>query len=101
MFRLLGSRERSLNCDGHIVFYTERTLTALLEKLGFEIVDKRRVGRSMSIGRLLWNFGVMSKWGALQRAIDRLNDRWGLLRRGRLYLNARDMMRVYARRKPS
>jgi 2-polyprenyl-3-methyl-5-hydroxy-6-metoxy-1,4-benzoquinol methylase len=101
MFRLLGSRERSLNCDGHIVFYTERTLTALLEKLGFEIVDKRRVGRSMSIGRLLWNLGVMSKWAALQRAIDRLNDRWGLLRRGRLYLNARDMMRVYARRKPT
>jgi 2-polyprenyl-3-methyl-5-hydroxy-6-metoxy-1,4-benzoquinol methylase len=101
MYRLLGRRERSLSCDGHIVFYTRRTLRALLERCGFEIVVERRVGRTLSLGRLLWNLGVMSKSRALQRAIDLLNDAGRLLHRGRLYLNTRDMIRVYARQKAS
>lgn len=101
MHRLLGRRERSLSCDGHIVFYTSRTLRALLERLGFEILVERRVGRSMSLGRLLWNLGVMSKSKPLQRATDKLIDAGGLLHRGRLYLNTRDMVRIYARKKAS
>ncbi len=98
MYRLLGRRERSLSCDGHIYFYTARTLRALLERSGFEIASARRVGRTVSAGRLLWNVGVVSKSRALQRWIDRLNGAWGLLDRGRVYLNMGDMMRIYARR---
>src|SRR6266850_5551648 len=97
MYRLLGRRERSLSCDGHVFFYTARTLVALLERCGFETVRARRVGRTMSAGRLLWNLGVMSKSTTVQRTIDRLNAAWGLINRGRLYLNTRDMIRVYAR----
>jgi len=98
VYRLLGRRERSLSCDGHVYFYTERTLGALLERCGFEAVRARRVGRTMSAGRLLWNLGVMSKSRAVQRAIDRLSNGWKLMDRGRLYLNMRDMIRVYARK---
>lgn len=98
-FRLLGRRERSLSCDGHIFFYTEATLCRLLTDHGFSIERVQRVGRTLSLGRLLWNIGVMSKSALLQRLLKsltnymRLEDRY-------LYLNARDMVRVYARRVP-
>ncbi len=98
MYRLLGRRERSLSCDGHIVFYTGGTLAALLERCGFEIVEQRRVGRTVSFGRLLWNIGVMSKNKTLQHVIERLSNALGLIHRGRLYLNTRDMLRVFARK---
>jgi SAM-dependent methyltransferase len=98
MYRLLGRRERSLSCDGHIVFYTDRTLAALLERCGFEIVAQRRVGRTVSLGRLLWNIGVMSKNRTLQHMIERVSNALGLIHRGRLYLNTGDMLRVFARR---
>lgn len=60
-YRLLGRRERSLSCDGHIFFYTQDTLTRLLQDCGFTTLRAERVGRTMSLARLLWNFGVMSK----------------------------------------
>jgi SAM-dependent methyltransferase len=99
MYRLFGRRERNLSCDGHIVFYTGRTLGALLERCGFNIVVQRRVGRTLSLGRLLSNIGVMSKSKTVQRMIERLTSALGLLHRGRLYLNARDMVRVFARKR--
>jgi SAM-dependent methyltransferase len=100
MYRLLGRRERSLSCDGHIVFYTARTLAALLERCGFEIVAQRRVGRTVSLGRLLWNIGVISKSKLLQQMIEKVSNALGLIHRGRLYLNTRDMVRVFARKAP-
>ena len=100
MYGVLGRRERSLSCDGHIVFYTGRTLAALLERCGFEIVAQRRVGRTVSLGRLLWNIGVMSKSKTVQQVIERLSAAWDLMHRGRLYLNTRDMVRIFARKAP-
>ena len=35
MFKLLGKRERSLSCDGHIFFFTTGTLKQACEKAGF------------------------------------------------------------------
>lgn len=98
-YRLLGRRERNLNCDDHLVFYTGATLRALLERLGFEIALERRVGRTMSLGQLLWNVGVVSKSEALQRLIERLVTALDLRRRGRVHLNMRDMIRIYARKR--
>lgn len=97
VYRLLGRRERSLSCDGHIYFYTARTLGALLERCGFQTVHARSVGRTVSAGRLLWNLGVMSKSRAVQQTLERLSTACDLMDRGRLYLNTRDMIRVYAR----
>jgi 2-polyprenyl-3-methyl-5-hydroxy-6-metoxy-1,4-benzoquinol methylase len=98
-YRLLGRRERNLSCDGHIVFYTAATLRALVERHGFEVVLERRVGRTTSVGQLLWNVGVMSKSKAVQQAIERLIGALDLRRRGTLYLNLRDMLRIYARKR--
>jgi SAM-dependent methyltransferase len=98
MFRLLGKRERSMSCDGHIFFYTASTLRAALERSGYRVVSARRVGRTVSLGRLLWNVGVMSKNSLLRRQIDRLNESLDLQRRGKVYLNTRDMIRVIAAR---
>ena len=98
MYQLLGRHERSLSCDGHVYFFTARTLGSLLERSGFGIVRQWRVGRTVSLGRLLWNVGVMSKNAALQRWIEKLNAAQDLARRGKLYINARDMLRVFARR---
>jgi len=42
---------------------------------------------------------VVSKSKTVQRMIERLSAALGLLHRGRLYLNARDMVRVFARKR--
>jgi len=98
MYRLFGRRERNLSCDGHIVFYTGRTLGALLERCGFKIVAQQRVGRTLTLGRLLWNIGVMSKSKTVQQMIERLSAALGLMHRGKLYLNTRDIVRVFAQK---
>ena len=96
MFRVLGRRERSISCDGHIFFYTTHTLRQLLEAHGLRVVKANRVGRTVSLGRLLWNMEVMLKSSALQQVIGRLNDSLALDRRWRIYLNTREIIRMYA-----
>jgi len=99
MFKLLGKRERSLSCNGHIVFYTVDTLSRLFARIGFEVVEWRKVGRTLSLGRLLWNLGVMSKSAAIQGSLQGLIDRLDLLRSGpRIRLNMGDMVRMYCRK---
>jgi SAM-dependent methyltransferase len=94
-YRMLGRRERSLSCNGHIFFYTEASLLRLLSDSGLEPMRVERVGRTMSIARLLWNIGVMSKSAAVQRIMSALSARLNLDERY-VYLNARDMLRLYA-----
>jgi hypothetical protein len=55
------------------------------------------VGRSLNLARLLWNVGVISKSGAVQRAIGRLSD---LLHLHAIHmrLNLRDMQRMVLRK---
>jgi hypothetical protein len=48
---------------------------------------------------VLWNIGVMSKSKAVQQMIERLSAALGLMHRGRLHLNTRDMVRVFARKR--
>src|SRR2546429_2525438 len=62
-----GVQTCALPIYGHIVFYTGRTLGALLERCGFKVVAQRRVGRTLTLGRLLWNIGVMSKSKTVQQ----------------------------------
>jgi 2-polyprenyl-3-methyl-5-hydroxy-6-metoxy-1,4-benzoquinol methylase len=93
MFRMLGKRERSLSCDGHIYFFTTDTLKKLSEKAGFTTRQWRYVGRSLSLDRLAWNVGVMSKSKAVQTALRKTAD---ALRFDKLHfkLNMRDMQRI-------
>jgi SAM-dependent methyltransferase len=99
-FKLLGRRERSISCNGHIFFYTSETLWKLLEKTGFEIIEWRKVGRTLSLGRLIWNLGVISKNITIQQVVERVISKYTLDRNGlRIYLNTRDMIRLYCRPK--
>jgi SAM-dependent methyltransferase len=94
MFKLLGRRERSLSCPSHIYFFTSRTLEALCAKAGFKLVRNDRVGRSMTLGRLLYNVGIVSKSKLLQRSFAQLTKALKLNDQT-LYLNLRDMQRLY------
>lgn len=96
-FRLLRHRERSIACEGHVYFFTTRTLGALARDAHFEVDRLDLVGRSMTLERLLWNVGVVSKSRRLMDWIQRASRRLGL-ERWRVKLNARDMQRLYARK---
>lgn len=98
VFKLLGKRERSLSCNGHIIFYTADTLKRLLEKIGFEIVVSKKVGRTLSTGRLLWNLGVMSKSKFVQKKLQNIIDNYDLLHSAHIHLNMGDMVRMYGRK---
>ena len=93
MFKLLGRRERSLNCDGHFYFFTTQTLQTFYQAAGFELIELDYVGRSLTIDRLMWNLGVMSKSDRVKRFMERISG--GLqLDKIHLYLNMRDMQRA-------
>jgi 2-polyprenyl-3-methyl-5-hydroxy-6-metoxy-1,4-benzoquinol methylase len=100
MFRLFGKRERSVSCDGHILFFTSESLEQAYAKAGFRKVRLDYVGRTLTLDRLVYNLGVMTKSRSLEEkaiaAARRLN-----LQERRLKLNARDMQRVVVERPPS
>lgn len=93
MFKLLGKRERSLSCDGHIYFFTTDSLKKLTEKAGFKSKQWRYVGRSLSLDRLMWNLGVMSKSKAIQKFLRHASSSLHL-NKLHLTLNMRDMQRI-------
>jgi len=97
LFRCLGKRERSIRCDGHIYFFTSASLKELARRNGFEVVRLDYVGRSLTLDRVLYNLGIIFKnkviadlLGKLSRLL-RLNAFW-------VYLNLRDMQRVYLKK---
>jgi SAM-dependent methyltransferase len=96
-FKILGARERSVSCDGHIFFYTQETLSAVLQQHGFEIVKTQLVGRTMSLARLLYNLGVMAKSRKVQNRLAALATRLSL-EEYYVYVNLKDMVRIYARK---
>lgn len=100
MFRLMGHRERSVKCDGHIYFFTFDTLRKAYEKAGFSQVETRAVGRTLSMERFLWNIGTMSGSKALRLRLGRMSNALGL-NRLRFSLNLRDMQRIVARKDSS
>jgi 2-polyprenyl-3-methyl-5-hydroxy-6-metoxy-1,4-benzoquinol methylase len=93
-FKLLRHRERSVSCDGHIYFFTIPSLSRMAARCGFRILRTDCVGRSMTLSRLLYNVGVMSKAKSVTRTLGRASRR---LRFNKvpLHLNARDMVRIY------
>lgn len=97
MFRLLGHRERSIRCDGHIYFFTFDSLRRAYEKAGFTGIDTRAVGRTLSMERFLWNVGTISGSARLKQALRTASDRLKLNRLN-VTLNLRDMQRVIIRK---
>jgi SAM-dependent methyltransferase len=97
MFKLLGRRERSIcNCYGHIYFFTVPTLCGMLEKNGFEVERVDLVGRTLTVDRLLYNIGLMTRSNRILEMLGSLSMALRLDKL-RLHLNARDMQRIYCR----
>ena len=93
MFRLLGKRERSLSCDGHIFFFTTDSLrkACVTAGLAWEHVDY--TGRSLTLDRLLYNVGVISKSAAVQRLAYAVSRTAGFNKIS-FTVNVRDMQRA-------
>jgi 2-polyprenyl-3-methyl-5-hydroxy-6-metoxy-1,4-benzoquinol methylase len=97
MFKLLGRRERSIcNCNGHIYFFTTPTLRQLLEKNGFEVIRVDLVGRTLTLDRLLYNVGLITRSDRIKKWLSRLSAALHL-DKFCVYINARDMQRMYGR----
>jgi len=97
MFMLLGKRERSISCDGHIYFFTAETFKKMATNAGFMVQKNDYVGRSLTLDRLIWNVGVISKSDPVKKVLKwistklRFKNIW-------LKLNMRDMQRIYLRK---
>lgn len=96
-FKLMGRRERSVSCDGHIYFFTSETLQKTGEKAGLELVERKYVGRHLTLDRLAWNLGVVSKSQFVQRSIEGVSRKLRLQDRA-ICLNMGDMQRLYFRK---
>jgi 2-polyprenyl-3-methyl-5-hydroxy-6-metoxy-1,4-benzoquinol methylase len=93
MFWLLGRRERSLSCDGHIFFFTSETLRKAYTAAGFELDRLDYTGRSLTFDRVVYNLGVITKSPILQRVSASVSRRLQL-QRINLTLNLRDIQRA-------
>ena len=97
MFRLLGRRERSLACEGHIYFFTSRTLREIAARAGFAIEHAEKVGRSLTVDRLAMNLGVVLRSARLGKALRKAARRLGVGDFA-MTINLRDMERIYLTR---
>jgi 2-polyprenyl-3-methyl-5-hydroxy-6-metoxy-1,4-benzoquinol methylase len=91
MFRIFKHRERSVRCEGHIYFFTKKTLIKLVENNKFKVLKHEKVGRTLTLERLFYNFGVITgKKIFFSRLAQKLR-----LNRFIIRLNTRDMQRIY------
>ena len=97
MYKVFGRRERSISCHQHMFFFTCETLKKLLEKNGLKVIRQEKVGRTLTIDRFLWNVGVMSKNNVIKRVLSKLS-KMAHLHKVSIYLNLRDMQRIYCTR---
>lgn len=97
MFKLLGRRERSLGCEGHIYFFTTDTLRRLYEMVGFKLLTLDNVGRSLTLDRLVYNVGVISRSAWLLSVLSKLSRRLAL-NKVTFHVNVRDMQRLSLRK---
>jgi 2-polyprenyl-3-methyl-5-hydroxy-6-metoxy-1,4-benzoquinol methylase len=97
MFKLLGKRERSINCDGHIYFFTADTLTQMANKSHLKLEKLERVGRTLTFDRLLYNVGVISKSKIFLTFLSKISHKFHLNKLV-FSLNFRDMQRLYLRK---
>jgi 2-polyprenyl-3-methyl-5-hydroxy-6-metoxy-1,4-benzoquinol methylase len=91
IFKVLRKRERSIRCNGHIFFFTKDTLMKLVEKNGFKVVKHEKVGRTLTLDRLFYNFGIITgKKEFFSRISEKLRLDKFIIR-----VNMKDMQRIY------
>jgi len=98
IFKFLRRRERSISCNGHIFFFTIKTIRELLKCSGFDpCIQLDLVGRTLTIDRLLYNFCVMSKNEKIKSMLEKISSKIHA-DKFVIYLNMRDMLRIYSRK---
>jgi 2-polyprenyl-3-methyl-5-hydroxy-6-metoxy-1,4-benzoquinol methylase len=93
MYWVLGRRERSISCDGHIFFFTSDSLRKAYTVAGFQLDRLDFTGRSLTLDRVVYNLGVISKSRNLQRIAASLSRRLQL-QKIHMTINLRDIQRV-------
>lgn len=93
--RLRGRRWRMIHPPTHLHYFDRHTITRLLDRHGFEVVDLRGEGvarslRQIAYAVLVLNLGLPRAWEAARRCIP---AGWGLT------VNTFDIMRVAARKR--
>ena len=91
MFKLLKHRERSVRCNGHLFFFTKKTLSDLLKKNGFNILRHDYVGRTLTLDRFLYNLGVITGSKNMFSKISKKLQ----LNQFVIRVNINDMQRIY------
>lgn len=91
LFKILKHRERSVRCDGHIYFFTKKTLRKLVEDNGFKVLKHEKVGRTLTLDRLFYNFGIITGKKAFFLRLSKSLRLDKLIIR----LNTKDMQRIY------
>ena len=94
LFKLLKNRERSVRCNGHIYFFTKQTLSMLVAKFGFRILKHEKVGRTLTMDRLFYNFGVIT---GKKELFSKLSKKLQL-DRFVIRIKTNDMQRVYCQK---
>jgi 2-polyprenyl-3-methyl-5-hydroxy-6-metoxy-1,4-benzoquinol methylase len=90
-FKILKHRERSVRCEGHLYFFTKKSLGKLVESCGFKIIKHETVGRTLTLGRLLTNIGIiLGTKNKFSNFIQKFH-----LENIKLTLNMGDMQRIY------
>jgi 2-polyprenyl-3-methyl-5-hydroxy-6-metoxy-1,4-benzoquinol methylase len=90
-FRLLKHRERSMRCNGHVFLYTKQSLKMLTESCGFKVLKHTTVGRTLSLDRLFYNFGVITN---KKKFFENISKKLRL-EKFVIHINASDMQRIY------
>lgn len=90
-YKVLQHRERSIRCNGHLYFFTKKSLAMLAEKNGFRVMKHESVGRTLTMDRLFYNFGVIT---GKKEFFAGISNRMGL-DKFVMRVNTHDMQRVY------
>lgn len=90
-YKILKHRERSMRCDGHLFFFTTKTLTKLVEDQGFKVLKLEKTGRTLTLDRLFTNLGIIT---GKKSFFSRLS---GMLKLDKFVvrINVGDMQRIY------
>ncbi len=93
-YKILRHRERSLRCDGHIYFFTKKSLRKVVEQNNFKVIKHERVGRTLTVERLFWNIAVITKNRTLESFLIKVSNILKL-NKAKIYLNFGDMQRIF------
>lgn len=96
-YKLLKHRERSIQSNGHLFFFTKKTLREMFEKGGFITKRHDYVGRTLTLERLFWNISKILRIKFVENMLSKFVAIFKL-DRVKLHINMKDMQRIYCKK---